>query len=322
MDHYKITWTLHSAIETPLHSDTIFGHLCWALATDRSECLNEIDIGKFLEDMRQPRLILSSAFPQGALPLPVLSPPYEKLSDQLSAALAKRKLRKDAKTRKFLPLEVWTECRADYDHSVLLERNERIQSFMDKLARSQEEEMVTHNSINRITGTTVKGEASLYSEPATFYQDGTVFESYLSTDYFTREQLETLFMNIEISGFGRNKYTGRGRFSISVDGWDPAPVENPNAWLLLSNMVPAEKDPAPFAYTGLVKYGKLGGSYAAQKTNPFKKPLFMLQPGSVFLGPKAPTGTLVTGIHPDDDKIVQHAYALCLGFRMKGGGNG
>ena len=322
MDNYKITWRLLSAIETPLHSDTIFGHLCWAIANDReTECLKEIDIGTFLKDMRQPRLLLSSAFPQASLPLPVISPPYEKLPDQLEAALAKRKLRKDAKKRKVLPLEIWQECRGDYDHSVLLERNERIQSLIGKLARSQEE-MVIHNSINRITGTTVKGEASLYSEPATFYEEGAVFESYLSTDYFTQQQVETLFMRIELAGFGRNKHTGRGRFQISVEPWDPGQVEDPNAWLLISNMVPAPDDPEPLAYSGITKYGKLGGSYAAHKKNPFKKPLFMLTPGSVFIGAQPPTGMLVEGIHPDDPNIVQHAYAMCLGFKLRGGHNG
>ncbi len=64
MASYKITWKPLSGFSTPLDSDTIFGHFCWAL-----NYLYE-DEQKKLEEMlaeleKRPALIFSSAFPAG-----------------------------------------------------------------------------------------------------------------------------------------------------------------------------------------------------------------------------------------------------------------
>ena len=65
---YKITWRLLSPIETMLQSDTIFGHLCWAIAYQFGESRLE----EFLRAMEEPVLTLSSGFPASSLPMPVL----------------------------------------------------------------------------------------------------------------------------------------------------------------------------------------------------------------------------------------------------------
>ncbi|MDD3465476.1 MAG: hypothetical protein PHH07_08440 [Candidatus Cloacimonetes bacterium] len=313
---YKIEWTLQSPIETQLQSDTIFGHLCWALAME----LGEAALTEFLEAMQKPVLSLSSAFPQGTLPVPRLNARYGELPADLQGALVKRRTAKAAKGLSYLPLEIWLQHHHDYDHSEVIERNEAIQALVEKSFKL-EQDVVVHNSINRVTGTTTKGGASLYTETVTFAREGTVFESYLDTDYFSAEQLRALFAFVENSGFGRNKHTGRGRFRIELGEHEFSRVGDPNAWLLLSNAVPAPDDPASACYDGFVKYGRLGGSYASGGRNPFKKPLFMLTPGTVFLGDRPPTGTLVRNIHPDDPAICQLGYAMCVGFHLRGGEN-
>ena len=315
---YKIEWTLQSPIETQLQSDTIFGHICWALATE----FGEEELLEFLDKMREPKLLLSSAFPKNTLPLPKLKPFYEKLPPDLPGALLKRKKRKDAKKLSYLPIEMGLNKRQDYVHSEALEQNEAITAMLEESFKL-EKDLVTHNSINRITGTTTKGGASLYAETVTFARENTVFESYLQTDEDTlsEDKLRAVFSFIENSGFGRNKHTGRGKFRIAIQECELPKVENPNAWLLLSNMVPAPDDPAPACYEGFVKYGRLGGKYATGNKSPFKKPLFLFKPGAVFFGSKQPRGMLVQKIHPDDPGICQHAYAMSLGFHIKGGQN-
>ncbi len=312
---YKIKWTLRSALETLLHSDTIFGHLCWAVSYE----FGEKRLQEFLEAMEKPALLLSSAFPQGTLPVPDMVPPYDPLPDDLAGALLKRRTMKSAKDLRFLPLEQWHARQGDYVHAKVIEQTDAIMAQLNELCRKMEQEMVMHNSINRITGTTVRDAASLYSEPAWFAENDTVFDSYLQTDYFTQAELEQLFGFVANSGFGRNKHTGRGRFDIQLMDCDLKEIADPNAWLLLSNMVPAPDDPLHAGYRGFIKYGKLGGSYASAQRSPYKKPLFLFEPGSVFWGTKPPIGSLVRNIHPDDPAICQHAYAMCVGFHVPGG---
>lgn len=61
--YYKITLTLKSAISTPFDSDTIWGHMCWALKYVEGESalkdlLNDYDNGKV-------PLLVSNGLPKG-----------------------------------------------------------------------------------------------------------------------------------------------------------------------------------------------------------------------------------------------------------------
>jgi CRISPR-associated protein Csm4 len=72
MQHFKINMKLLSSIMTPFHSDTLWGHICWALRYTQGE----EELLDFLEcyDNGEPPLVISSAFPKGYLPFPVLEP--------------------------------------------------------------------------------------------------------------------------------------------------------------------------------------------------------------------------------------------------------
>ncbi len=319
MKMYKIKWTLRSALETALQSDTIFGHFCWALIYSASdEESGKEKLARFLMDLENPIFLLSSAFPGGTIPVPVSQPDHVPLPEDLNEALSTRESMKSAKKLQYIPLEVWVKHNQNYRHSDVIQRSDAITKMIESMYK-MEQVMIMHSSINRLTGTTTKDAASLYSEPAWFPEKETVFESYLETDYFSISELEQLFMFIELSGFGRNKHTGRGRFGISLEEYQLPKVDNPNAWLVLSNMVSDPDDPLLAEYRGFVKYGKLGGGYAAANRNPFKKPLFILEPGTVFYGSLPPRGSLVRGIHPDYPEICQYAYAMSIGFHVEGG---
>ncbi len=76
MKSYKISVRLDSSVITPFHSDTLWGHICWALRY----CYDEPKLIDFLNSYNsyRPPLIISNAFPKGYLPYPVL-PPIKKL---------------------------------------------------------------------------------------------------------------------------------------------------------------------------------------------------------------------------------------------------
>jgi CRISPR-associated protein Csm4 len=305
---YKIKWEILSAIETELQSDTIFGHICWALAYSNGEKA----LIDFLEALREPIFKLSSGFPEGRLPAPKLKGSIRVYAPELATELKRRELDKKAAKRHYLPVELWHKHLNAFEYDHVHEAATEIDRYFETVLQE-------HNSINRHSGTTRKGEANLYSEVVHYpVEDITAFDSYLATDYFSKGELEALFAFIADSGFGRNKHTGRGKFKITLAEYAFPKVESPNSWLLLSNAVPAPDDPIALGYEGFVKHGKLGGSYATGGKSPFKKPVFLIKPGAVFFGDAAPKGSLVQGIHPDDPAICQNAYALCMGFHLKG----
>jgi len=305
--NYRIRWDLLSPIETQLQSDTIFGHICWAI----NYIWDESKLKSFLEEMRKaPVMVLSSAFPSGSLPVPKL-PHSPQDHDEFSRELSERDRMKEAKKAIYLPVEIWQQSCNDYHQTEVLLKAKGIKELLESA-------LEMHNTINRNTGTTGKGGANLFSEEVfTVREENGSFDSYLETDYFSVDDLGKIFEYIEHSGFGRNKSTGKGRFRLALSQEELPSVQSPNAWLVLSNMVPAIEDSVMAYYDCFTKFGKLGGSFAAHKKSPYKKPLSMLKPGAVFLGEKAPQGCFVTGIHPDEPEICQYAYAYSIGFRLR-----
>jgi len=339
MQHYTITWTVRSPVGTELQSDTIFGHFCWALLHHKGKEALE----SFLNELRaSPIFVLSSAFPKDYLPfpiaLPITIPDFKRLREILSNSespdgkIKFALLKKQLKKAKWLSRDYWFEHIDNFslpglyidvwkNTSGVINKLYNEQSILKIKPFKEKETSITHNSINRITGTTSKGGASLYDEPVTFYEEGAAFDSYLATDYFTIEELRTLFDIIQKGGFGKKKSTGKGHYKITVQEFDPPECDSANAYLVLSNTIPAPDDPRECYYNGMTKFGKLGSNYSSTRS-PFKYPLFMLTPGSVFIGEKKPAGTLMQNVHPDDDKIVQNTYCYSLPFHWKGGNNG
>ncbi|OQX70776.1 MAG: hypothetical protein B6D62_03595 [Candidatus Cloacimonas sp. 4484_275] len=333
MKTYKILWKIRSPLETELQSDTIFGHFCWALKF----VYGEKKLLLFLDALKNnPVLVLSSAFPAGYFPFPSSLPISHSELKQLKEIFAENfnsdseiefaKFKKNLKKVRWISYFHWKKFAAGF--SVIELYKEMVENLSDsediwnnqKVLQEQplkrKKVTVTHNQINRLNGTTSKENAGLFDEITVFYEKNSVFESYLQTDFFTMEELSEIFGFISLNGFGKNKYTGKGRFDISLKTYEFRKPENPNAWLLLSNTVPAEDDSRFCFYDGFMKFGKLGGSYAVEDS-PFKYPIFMFRPGSIFIG-KKPRGKLLQNVHPYNQNIVQNCYSFSLAFVLKG----
>ncbi len=174
-----------------------------------------------------------------------------------------------------------------------------------------------HNKIDRLSGTT-SGSGELFASPTSYYQDQ-CFNSWLDTDFFTKEELQELFAYIRDHGFGKDKNTGKGRFEITLEDYAWPDCSDNNAFLLLSNMVPSDTDTTLASYKSKTKFPKVGGDYALTKS-PYKYPLYILEPGSVFFAGtdnKAPQGCLLQNVHSDPN-IVQNLYAYSIPIMIKG----
>ncbi len=316
MQTYKILWKIRSPLQTSLESDTIFGHLCWAYRYDRDENA----LSEFLEEVEKGKLLLTSAFPAGFLPLPCL--PETEQNFDLAFALhpenyhdesEKYQLKKQLKKMNYLPVEIWEELKSAFSPARLYDK---ILSQKNRIS-CPEEIFVSNirNRINRNNGST--GEGNLFTERLRYFPENTVLESYLTTDFFDINELKNLFNYIVNTGFGKKKSIGRGSFQIDIIPHEFDNITDPDAHLVLSNMIPADDDPREAYWIGKTKFAKVSGSYALTKA-PFKYPFYHFLPGTVFLGGNPPKGILLSNIHPDLPQVKQHLLCFSLPFKWEG----
>jgi CRISPR/Cas system CSM-associated protein Csm4 (group 5 of RAMP superfamily) len=98
-----------------------------------------------------------------------------------------------------------------------------------------------------------------------------------------------LFEYIARNGFGADKSTGNGRFDFEIEEGNPlVESETPDfdCVMLLSNTnsgILKEYQKEEVHYTTQTKFGKVGGLLSANaKFSPFKKPVLLLNPGTVI----------------------------------------
>lgn len=322
MRHYIVSIRPTSAFGTPLDSDTLFGHICWAIWY-----MNE-DKGKlarFLERFDdQPPLILSSAFPEGYLPLPQLPPFTVREKTTLEEKFRHREMggnlefiqwlkrmsrqtlmSTDAFFRFQTGLSKFTLFEAVLDNELSEYNFSPAGSPGDSMADTRAAE-IWHNTINRKSGVVIEGK--LFSKNTTFYPAGIALNVYLKTDHFSTDQLQEIFTFIALNGYGADKSTGCGRFDFTIKEEDifRHPAEF-NAYLLLSNTNAAILKSHDGFYRTWTKFGKLGGIFSSTSLySPFKKPVILLTPGSVIFGSDRIEflGSNFAGVHARPD--IQH----------------
>jgi CRISPR-associated protein Csm4 len=322
---YTIKIALQSSVITPFQSDTLFGHICWAIRYLWGE--------KYLVDFlnqyhpeKTPPLFISNGFPDGYLPKPILLPVSQgnldkilledrvsdsykiksiKKADLVSISILKR-LQGEAISPKGLFREMYKEYKdKNYD------------AVMD-VEKSRINMTIRRNTVNRIKN---KVEEGLYDQEEFFCHEGSnIFCIYMRSDRLSRDKIERIFKFIGKNGFGKDKNTGKGHFEVeSIEEKIDLPEwENPNSFMTLSSFIPAETDPTKGYYKVLKKHGKLGGMYT--HGNPFKRPLLMFQAGSVFFDEpvKSNYGSLLPGVHRKHKDVLHYAYAFPIGLRIEG----
>lgn len=329
---YTIEFTLKSPIVTRFQSDTIFGHICWAMWFLYGETSNRLDDFLHSYDVNEaPPLLVSNGFPKGYLPKPIIRPIKQ---EELKTALGTDDVIKNSyKIRNIKKMEFISK-----NHFSLLQEEkitpiklfqfmfEGYDSILSDLNKEQRN-IIQHNTINRIEAKVRTG--GLYSREEFFYDFGDensgIFEIYLKTNFFSKKEIERIFEYIKTQGFGKDKSTGKGYFDFEIkEGVDLPESKNPNAFMTLSSYIPAEADPTEGYYQTFLKFGKLGGIYAKGTPevsgNPFKKPLIMFSPGSTFFDASYSSGkvygSLLKGIH-HINKIRHYALAFPIGTHLE-----
>lgn len=325
---YTIRLTLKSPIITTFQSDTLFGHICWAV--DYLKWDDEKSLKKFLalyNNRGSPPLLISNGFPKDYLPKPIVRPILQK---ELESIFGKKNRKENSYKIKTIKKKELI-CKDDLlqiikdriSPEILFRKLWKNFKEEEKKWEKRKKDVIYHNTINRVTNRVTEG---LYEQEEVFYTpDFNEFEIYLKTNYFDKDDLERIFEFISIGGFGKDKSTGKGRFEfIIMEGTDLEGSGNPNGFMTLSSYIPHPEAPTKGYYEILLKYGKLGGTFAMGSSevgnNPFKKPLIMFRAGSTFYDPDYNKskiyGSLLKNVHKNL-KIRHYGYAFPLGINME-----
>ena len=328
MDGYKnfcVNLKLKSTLITLFQSDTLFGHICWAiryLKWDGEKGCQKLEefLSNYDKNPLKPPLLISDGFPKDFLSKPIIRPitqeELETILEDNDLVESSYKI-KTIKKMTLIPKEVFEEL-----------NQQTITSFglFKKLFRRFEEiekdrfkkEVVFHNTINRISNTVTSG---LYQQEELFFKPGfDEFEVYLKTNYFSKQDLERIFGFIAKSGYGRDKSTGKGNFFVEiVDNGEIKGANTTNAFMTLASYIPHQNAPIEGYYDIVLKYGKLGGDFA--KSDPFKVPLIMFKSGSTFYDKDYSSdkiyGSLLKKVHRKNPNIKHYAYAFPIGVNIE-----
>ena len=313
MTLYQIVLTPASPAASPLQSDTLFGAFCWSwLRRHGREALEAELIVPSLHG--GPPVIFSNAFPHGTLPLPLgcYDPDnnYEKVADKGERRAAYRRGKK-LKSARFVTADAFARIRrGDW------------RGFTASLCPEAGEGATTlHNMVSRESGTVESSDegGSLFALDRHFYQAGQKLDCYLLTSLEV-EPLRAALDSMFALGIGADKSVGCGAFR--VESFSPCPelLEPPdgaNAFIALSNFLPARSDPAEGWYQTLPKYPMLDRELAASE-HPFKKPLLFLKGGSVFRteSPRAWYGRCVTGVAAVEEPVTVNGCTIAVPARI------
>ncbi|MGQ9546578.1 MAG: type III-A CRISPR-associated RAMP protein Csm4 [Dehalococcoidia bacterium] len=324
MKLHKLTIEPKSPFITPLQSDTLFGHVAWAiLYQDGEQRLAQV-LREFGQD--EPPFLLSEAFPEGMLPVPILPPlTYQEtqtLAQKLYGSISvttmvslSEELKKVSK-RKYM--DVGTLRSIAGNLSPLTLARALLQSKATP-NRCSEDKVTMHVTINRLTGTA--GEGALFDHRQTFYAPGSRLTIWIKLRHVSwKDDLCRWFKLVAADGFGKRKSTGLGSFDLSeiAEGELPS-APDPNAFMTLSSYVPAPRESCSGYYRYIIKRGKLGGALALGE-KVWKTPLLMFSPGSIFYtngSLRHCYGSLVPKVHSSHADVVQYALALPLPVRIE-----
>jgi CRISPR-associated protein Csm4 len=280
---------------TPLIGDTLFGQLCWSVLHRMGEgCLGELLEG-YTEG--QPFAVVSDALPSGHLLRPVL--PLSFFNEVPDAD------RKRLKRQIWLPLDALT---APLPEWLRLSRTEQeLTSALASRTRSPGAETASgnrltthhpqpHNTINRLTGTTGRGDFAPYTLLQSWHARDLALDCRVVFDEtrIDADQLFKLFEDMGATGFGRDASIGLGKFRAQAvqELWPSQP--HANACLTLAPCAPQGMgfDSARSFYEVFTRFGRHGDA-GVHLGNPFKTPVLLARSGALLAPNELPRDPFV-----------------------------
>lgn len=264
MERMIATINLRSALGSPILGDTLFGQLCWVLRGRYGEQrLNNLLQGY---TAGSPFVVLSDALPAGHLPLPDL--PLSRFTPITGATP------KELKKRRWIVAE---------------KLNQSIESWLGLAVEMSEAErhLQPHNSINRTTDTTGKGEFAPYTQEQLWMKGEGAFQIYLLFDKerIEQQEVEQLIRDIGNVGYGRDASIGLGKYELTAfeKGGDLS-QEGANASITLAPTAPQGLgfDAQMSCYTPFTRFGK-HGDRGVHQGHPFKTPLLLVKRGALLV---------------------------------------
>lgn len=308
-----------SAFGTQPMGDTFFGQLCWAVRNRHGE----ERLQALLEGYTQgrPFAVVSDAFPAGYLPRPTLPGHW---FDTVQG-----EDRKAVKKRAWMPVE-----RLDQPVTSWLLHCKPADEVPGGAPTMRPQ---PHNTIQRTTGTTGKGQFAPYAMNQLWFdrKDGgsVAFDLYLLLDEtcLTTDELHQLLEDIGQIGFGRDASIGLGKFRVEellACEWYRQPQAN--AWLTLAPCAPQGLgwDSQHSFYQAFTRFGR-HGDVGVHFGNPFKTPILMARTGAVLV-PDRFQSTLFIGqglggdgsLSKTIEKTVHQGYAPVIGITLPMKGQG
>ncbi|OQX18725.1 MAG: hypothetical protein BWK76_06665 [Desulfobulbaceae bacterium A2] len=349
MHFYAITIEPRSPFGTPLKGDTIFGQFCWQAAEHGGILAGGLDhwIAEYHE---RPFAVFSSAWPkvdvQGSvairrpeLPLSFLGEP-----DATADCAARLKNRKQNKGRRWLLVGRDFHIRLTWDN--MLSDKEIYSRFTDALPADERKRLRSadelhrrpvspavqqHNTINRLTMTTGKGEFAPYVVENSYYPPGLQLMIFagIADEACGPDALRECLTLMGRWGFGRDASTGLGRFDVTgVEELNLPPSTTQNdACLTLGPCVPEQDFWRAMYCTPFTRFGRHGAALL-YTGKPFKNPVVMADEGAVLVPhpgqfPQKPyIGRAVGNISKAQPKAVCQGYSLFLPMCMPAQDNG
>lgn len=308
MNLFKISLRPLSLFQTPLRSDTIWGHICWAIRL----LSGEDELKKFLDQYKSGSfpIVVSDAFPDGYMPIPKY-PRIMKFFEKDKSKFNPKRLKKV----KYIPISVYRKLEESFDAfldelGIYLSKDDT-KDDIDNYCMTFDE---WHCSINRVTGNVEKG--MLFSRECSYFKENLAPVIYVRST-FDKSYIREIFDFIGGNGYGADSSVGRGRFEFQISsdvGWEDS--KSPNAFISLSH---GFTDPSKFKscfYEVDIKFGKIGNNISS---NPFKKPSLSFKPGSLFLLKDSQIniayGSIKEGVHKSIDFV--HECSLIFPFYVR-----
>ncbi|MGL6100996.1 MAG: type III-A CRISPR-associated RAMP protein Csm4 [Fusobacteriaceae bacterium] len=300
-----------SSFLTPWQSDTLYGHLLWAILFLYGEDeLNEV-IQNF-KNFKAPFIVSNGFFGDE---LPFIKKEFiqtEKVKmiakdiygDESQDSLVKT-IRgiKELNKKKTMPLDSFENMRGNQSNYEYLRETLKCLKKIDKNTLFKEIPIL-HNVVNRLSGVTEENGIYTLNEG---FSNSTISIYIKLRDDFEIEKFDSLLKYIEATGFGKKTSSGKGQIDRvefkEFNGFKE--VSDANGYVVLSNFVPKKGDYKEIISGEVITKRAKAGNEIENSDFPFKKPFVCYIPGAIFKkGDNTIVGKVLENIHIDS-KIIQ-----------------
>lgn len=303
MELYRVKLLLKSPVGTPLKGDTIWGHVVWGIAHHEGSAAVE----SFLEQEKgsEPVFVVSSAFPEGLVPKPVMpEKAFVKMLDRDDYAKIKKLKKQRFVNSPFIGHD------SNFAQGASLEDPFRLESRL-------------HNNIDRSSLSVMEG--GLFSKTLFWPKRGkhdtaqSLFNLYIASSYPAIRVAELLGWAFE-NGFGADSSTGMGVIEIvgEVETVSYTMHDGDRCMALGPFIVDGNTGIEDLLADIYIRRGKIGGSLSTE-LSPYKKTVLLYDEGATFIhhGSARTIGGMITNVH-SDSRICQSGFAPIIPVPKEG----